>query len=163
MSGANAAPWSSVNNCTGQGIRQQDSRTENDLLVSDLEKLTQKERRKLVRGVRDAAGQEKERKRSRALGSVIDPGIKPEVILKMRDASRIAYGYELSLGEIRALLNGQVLRTGEEYFRGRSDGALYSVSAVPDPLKKFLGLREKYGPQLENQQQLMLRNHIAKM
>lgn len=163
LSGANATPWSSVNNCTGPGIGSQDGRTENDMPVSNLEKLTPKERRKLVRRVRDAASQEKEKKRSRALSLDIGPGINPEVIEKMQDASRIAYGYKLSLGEIKALLSGQVLRAGQEYFRGRSDGELYFAPAEPDPLGKFLKLKEKYGPKEDTEQQELVRKYIEKM
>ncbi|WP_225741527.1 replication endonuclease [Rouxiella badensis] len=162
LSGANATPWSSVNNCTGPGIGPQDGRIENDAPPLNLDKLTPKERRKLVRRVRDAASQEKERKRSRALGSVIDPGIKPEVIEKMREASRIAYGYELSLGEIRVLLNGQVLRADEECFRGRGDGELYAVKTQPKPLEAFQKLREEFGPKHESPQQEILRKHLYK-
>ncbi|KAB7899000.1 replication endonuclease [Rouxiella sp. S1S-2] len=162
LSGANATPWSSVNNCTGPGIGPQDGRTENDMPVSNLEKLTPKERRKLVRRVRDAASQEKEKKRCRALSLGINPRINPEVIEKMQDASRIAYGYELSLGEIKALLSGQVLRAGQEYFRGRSDGELYSAPQAPNPLKRFQKLMEKYGPQPETNQQEILKKHIQK-
>ncbi|MGA7587042.1 MAG: replication endonuclease [Rouxiella badensis] len=163
LSGANATPWSSVNNCTGPGIGPQDGRTENDAPPLSLDKLTPKERRKLVRRVRDQESQRKEQRRSLGVKHRFDPGVKPEIAEKMRDSARITLGIELSLNEIKSLLTGQVMHVGDRRFRGQSDGEIYYVPAAPAPLKKFMKLKQKYGPKDETEQQVMVRKHIEKI
>lgn len=163
LSGANATPWSSVNNCTGPFDGPQDDRIGSDFEITDLQSMTPKERRKLLRTVRDDETKKKEERRTRAWHNHFRLIFKPEVVEKMREASRVAYGIELSLGEIKYLIDGRAMHCGDESFRGYADGEIYSVPAVPEPLKRFEKLRQKYGPKAETEQQELVRKHLEKM
>ncbi|WP_413740817.1 replication endonuclease [Sodalis sp. RH18] len=163
LKGAPAPSRSSVNNCTGPGIGPQDGRIGSEMTVPaapvNFDGMTHKERRRaLVRIRQETRQRQEERRPARA-----DFGVDPEKADRMRDAARTALGFELTLGEIKLLLAGKVMKKGDEYFTGRADGEIYFAKPPVDPLNRFKKLARRFGPPAEPEQKAILKEHLEKM
>lgn len=122
LQGGNAAPRSSVNNCTpvpGAGGDGEDR-------VIDFDTLTRQEKRDLGRRLSAKAAEEKEKRQARRRSAEQErPALSPQAE-KLRDFA-CSVGFDLGTGELAALMAGHRVRLGSQFYIATSAGDLIRV------------------------------------
>jgi len=137
-SGGIAAPWSSVNNCTGS-LRSEDSTPPGCYEKLDFEGMSRKERRQLLNRIR--ADQPEKRHLKLRRPDKVEAAC-DKVISQVRDLSCET----ISRGEAVRLLSGAQTEIGGRMFRSAYNGELFRPRAAPEPsriLERFNLLAEQ--------------------
>lgn len=132
LGGASAPPRSSVNNCTGD---QKSSGKPPPVppppihIGADLDQLTAKQRRRLLKCLREQSAKPKKMS-SASCKTLRGDGSRPPVLsdreLKIQDFAQ-SIGIEMDLPMVRSVARGARVMAGTEIYRAGGDGVLYQV------------------------------------
>ncbi|WP_316503751.1 replication endonuclease [Klebsiella michiganensis] len=147
LQGGSAAPRSSVNNCTrshGGGIDGEDR-------AIDFDALTRQEKRDLGRRLSEQAAKEVAQKRERQLAVARSRAQLSSQAAKLREFA-YSIGFDLGIGEISALLSGQKVSLGGQFYKAYGDNTLRRVEGkLPVSLETWvntwltrIGVRFRY-------------------
>ncbi|PKB89202.1 replication protein [Ewingella americana] len=184
LRGDPSPPWSSVNNCTGGSGDRDPQPDVTEPIFIDFERITAKERRRLLRRVK-AEPKERHKKQASgfAEGTVMDGDFKKSARVVERKAANRAMrikkaapamekitaelqiaGVDISAAEAWRISAGYPLRIGQSEFRGTADGEVFQIIpkriARAEYLQRVIAERGHSHTKLKRQAQLI--RHLKK-